>query len=67
LHLLQVEKVAKKLALVPEHGGPMWTYLLSYVQSTLMVQNKLIPRVEAQKPTDINTAISTFDILQKAR
>lgn len=65
---LKVEQVAKRLALVPECGARLPIYLLSYIQSILLINNaNPIPQAElADEKIDFNQ-LDTYDILQRAR
>ena len=65
---LQVERMAKKLALVPEDGASLPIYLLSYLQSFLLVKAvSPIPKSELDdEPIDAE-ALNTYEILQRAR
>nr|XP_050853950.1 MICOS complex subunit Mic60 isoform X2 [Vespula vulgaris] len=63
---LDIEKQARRLALVPEEGAALPIHLLSYLQSVLIV-NTDIPKSEIEdSPIDVN-ALNTYDILQRAR
>lgn len=66
--MTQVEKMARKLALVPEDGASLPVYLLSYLQSFLLVKAvSPIPKHELDdEPIDVE-ALDTYDILQRAR
>lgn len=65
---LKVEKMARKLALVPEEGASLPIYLLSCLQSFLIVQTiNPIPKSELEdQPIDVST-LNTYDILHRAR
>ncbi|XP_035729392.1 MICOS complex subunit Mic60-like isoform X1 [Vespa mandarinia] len=61
-----IEKQARRLALVPEEGAALPIHLLSYLQSVLIV-NTDIPKSEIEDaPIDVNS-LNTYDILQRAR
>ncbi|XP_046823508.1 MICOS complex subunit Mic60 [Vespa crabro] len=63
---LDIEKQARRLALVPEEGAALPIHLLSYLQSVLIV-NTDIPKSEIEDaPIDVNS-LNTYDILQRAR
>ena len=68
IYCFQVEKMARKLALVPEEGASLPIYLLSCLQSFLIVQTiNPIPKSELEDaPIDVE-ALNTFDILHRAR
>ncbi|XP_015597218.1 MICOS complex subunit Mic60 isoform X2 [Cephus cinctus] len=64
----KVENMARRLALVPENGASLPIYLLSYLQSFLLVKAiSPISKTELQdEPFDVQS-LSTYDILQRAR
>lgn len=64
----RVDTVAKRVAMVPENGASLLRYLLSYVQSVLLIQASSSPSDEQllDKPVNIHD-LSTFDILDRAR
>lgn len=65
---LKVERVARQLALLPEGGGSLPLYFLSYLQSFLVV-NAIhhIPLSElSNEPVEISK-LNTYDILLRAR
>lgn len=65
---LKVERVAKRLALVPEDGGRLPLYLLSYIQSILLINNaNPIPQAELADEKINFSELDTYDILQRAR
>lgn len=65
---LKVEKVARKLALVPEGGGSLPIHFLSYLQSLLLVKAASpIPQAELNDEEVDFSKLSTNDILQRAR
>ncbi|KAL6262643.1 hypothetical protein P5V15_005437 [Pogonomyrmex californicus] len=65
---LKVESVARRLAMVPEDGATLPIYLLSYLQSFLIIKSgNLIPKRELEdEPIDVDS-LNTYDILQRAR
>ncbi|XP_012281566.1 MICOS complex subunit Mic60 isoform X1 [Orussus abietinus] len=65
---LQVENMARRLALVPETGASLPIYVLSYLQSFLLVKAVgPIPKSELDdEPIDVE-ALNTYDILHRAR
>lgn len=65
---LKVERLARQLALVPEKDASLVTYVLSYLQSVLIIQPKeLISQAELNNEAiDINK-LSTFEILNRTR
>uniref|UniRef100_A0A2P2I178 MICOS complex subunit MIC60 n=1 Tax=Hirondellea gigas TaxID=1518452 RepID=A0A2P2I178_9CRUS len=65
---LRVASVARRVAMVPENGGSLIRYLLSYLQSVLLVQAGPMP-TDAElldQAVDIHS-LSTFDIIDRAR
>lgn len=65
---LKVEKLARRLALVPAEGAGLPKYLLSYVQAALVIQpSEVITAAELNnEPFDFNQ-LNTFEILNRAR
>ncbi|KAM8706578.1 hypothetical protein ACLKA7_010786 [Drosophila subpalustris] len=65
---LNVERIARRLALVPENGGSLPIYFLSFLQSLFIVRpDNPISRDELDnKPFDYNK-LDTYDILNRAR
>ncbi|XP_067209003.1 MICOS complex subunit Mic60 isoform X3 [Linepithema humile] len=65
---LKVENVARRLAMVPAEGAALPIYLLSYLQSFLIIKTaNPIPKSELEdEPIDIDS-LNTYDILQRAR
>ncbi|KAH8381444.1 hypothetical protein KR093_004936 [Drosophila rubida] len=65
---LNVERIARRLALVPENGGSLPMYFLSFLQSLFIVRpDNPITRDELEnKPFDYNK-LDTYDILNRAR
>ncbi|XP_011872045.1 PREDICTED: MICOS complex subunit Mic60 isoform X2 [Vollenhovia emeryi] len=65
---LKVESVARRLAMVPEGGAALPIYLLSYLQSFLIIKTaNSIPKRELEdEPIDVDS-LNTYDILQRAR
>ncbi|KAG7200657.1 hypothetical protein KM043_001211 [Ampulex compressa] len=65
---LKVEKVAWKLAMIPEGGASLPMYLLSYLQGLLIVKTaNPIPKNELQdEAIDVST-LNTYDVLLRAR
>ncbi|XP_028047947.1 MICOS complex subunit Mic60 isoform X2 [Monomorium pharaonis] len=65
---LKVESVARRLAMVPEGGAALPIYLLSYLQSFLIIKTaNPIPKRELEdEPIDVDS-LNTYDILQRAR
>lgn len=65
---INVERVARKLALVPEGGASLPVYFLSYLQSLFILKpDDPISQDELQnKPFDYSK-LDTYDILNRAR
>ncbi|XP_043462629.1 MICOS complex subunit Mic60 [Leptopilina heterotoma] len=65
---LKVEKMARRLALVPEEGASLPVYLLSCLQSFLIIEAvNPIPKSELEdQPIDVES-LNTYDILHRAR
>ncbi|KAL7306985.1 hypothetical protein TKK_0000736 [Trichogramma kaykai] len=65
---IKVEQMARKLALVPEEGASLPIYLLSYLQSFLLVKAvSPIPKHELDdQPIDAES-LNTYEVLQRAR
>lgn len=64
----KVERLARQLALVPEKDATIVQYVLSYMQSVLIIQPKeLISQAELNnEPTDYSK-LSTFEVLDRTR
>lgn len=68
MYVTQVEQMARKLALVPEEGASLPVYLLSYLQSFLLVTAvSPIPKSELDDQPIDAAALDTYDVLQRAR
>ncbi|XP_020815092.1 MICOS complex subunit Mic60 [Drosophila serrata] len=65
---LNVERVARRLALVPEEGASLPIYLLSYLQSLFILRpdNPISKDELENKPFDYSK-LDTYDILNRAR
>lgn len=65
---INVERIARKLALVPEGGASLPIYFLSYLQSLFILKpDDPISQDELQnKPFDYSK-LDTYDILNRAR
>ncbi|XP_044735187.1 MICOS complex subunit Mic60 isoform X4 [Chrysoperla carnea] len=64
----KVEKLAKRLALVPDEGAKLPVYLLSFIQSLLLVNAaSLITKEELNDEVVDFSQFSTSDILARAR
>ncbi|XP_015038786.2 MICOS complex subunit Mic60 isoform X1 [Drosophila pseudoobscura] len=65
---LSVERVARRLALVPEEGASLPIYVLSYVQSIFIMRadNPISTDELNDKPFDYSK-LDTYDILNRAR
>ena len=63
----KVKRVCRRVALVPETGGGMGSYALSYLQSKLTVSWRFVGRVarSQEEDKDVNK-LDTFEILERA-
>ncbi|KAL3268175.1 hypothetical protein HHI36_007302 [Cryptolaemus montrouzieri] len=65
---LKVEKVARMVALVPAEGAALPVYILSFIQSLLLINAPSpIPQAELNNEETDFSELSTNDILQRAR
>lgn len=64
---LRVEQVARQVALVPETGGSLLRYLLSFIQSSLLFPSPAIPTKEIKDEAVDVSKLDTYDLLQRAR
>lgn len=65
---INVEKIARKLALVPEEGARLPIYLLSYLQSLFILRpSEAISADELEDRKIDFSKLDTYDILNKAR
>ncbi|KAM7361738.1 inner membrane mitochondrial protein mitofilin isoform 2-T2 [Cochliomyia hominivorax] len=65
---LNVERVARKLALVPEQGASLPKYFLSYLQSLFILKpDDPISQDELQNKKFDYSKLDTYDILNRAR
>lgn len=65
---MKVEKLARRLALVPAEGATLPKYILSYVQAALVIQpNEVITEVELKNEPFDFSQLNTFEILNRAR
>lgn len=65
---LNVERVARKLALVPEGGASLPKYFLSYLQSIfILTPDDPISQDELQNKKFDFSKLDTYDILNRAR
>lgn len=65
---LNVERVAKRVALLPDGGASLPVMLLSYIQSFFIINpaNPIPPHELANQPVEVGK-FNTFEILQRAR
>lgn len=65
---LTVERVAKRVALLPDGGASLPVMLLSYIQSFFIISpaNPIPPYELANEPVEVGK-FNTFEILQRAR
>lgn len=65
---LKVEKLARRLALVPGDGATLPKYLLSYVQAALVIQpSEVITEAELNNEPFDFSELNTFEILNRTR
>lgn len=65
---IKVERLARQLALVPAEDGKIITYILSYLQSMLVIQPKeFITQTELNNEPFDYSQLSTFEILDRTR
>lgn len=65
---MKVEKISRTLALVPEEGARLHIYILSYIQSLLLLKAASpIPQAELNDEQVDFKKLSTNEILQRAR
>ncbi|XP_055376475.1 MICOS complex subunit Mic60 isoform X2 [Condylostylus longicornis] len=63
-----VEKIARKVALVPENGGSLFMYMLSYIQSVLIMRpSESITKEELKNEKFDFHKLDTYEILDRAR
>lgn len=65
---IKVERLARRVALVPADGARLPMYLLSYIQSVfILTPDNPIPKEElANEPIDVSK-FDTYDILNRAK
>lgn len=65
---LNVERIARRLAMVPENGGSIPIYFLSFLQSLFILRpdNPVSSDELENKPFDYSK-LDTYDILNRAR
>ena len=65
---LKVERLARQLALVPAENATIVKYILSYLQSVLIIQPKeLISQAELNNEPIDYAKLNTFEILDRTR
>lgn len=65
---LKVEKLARRLALIPAEGASLPAYILSYVQAALVIQpNGAITDSELKNESFDFSQLNTFEILNRTR
>ncbi|XP_054167180.1 MICOS complex subunit MIC60-like [Oppia nitens] len=63
----KVDKYCKRVALIGDDGGNIFQYLLSYIQSVLIIGDSKIPKEELEDKEVDPTKWDTFDILSRVR
>lgn len=61
----KVKRICRRVALVPERGGGMGTYALSYLQSMLIVSWRFVGRIRGEGETE-DRDLDPFAILERA-
>ncbi len=61
----RVKKICRRVALVPQTGGGLGTYALSYLQSLLTIKASWLAPYAIDSQTD-PTDMDTFELLQRA-
>lgn len=65
---VNVDKVARRLALVPSEGASLPVFLLSFVQGALIVQpSEVITQDELEDKEFDFSKLDTYDILNRAK
>uniref|UniRef100_A0A0P4VSX0 MICOS complex subunit MIC60 n=1 Tax=Scylla olivacea TaxID=85551 RepID=A0A0P4VSX0_SCYOL len=65
---IKVERVCKRVAMIGDNGGSLLRYLLSYIQSFLVLDAfEYLPGSEVRNEEVAVDALSTYDILARAR
>ncbi|KAG0712639.1 MICOS complex subunit MIC60 [Chionoecetes opilio] len=65
---IKVERVCKRVAMVGDNGGSLLRYLLSYLQSFLVLEAfEYLPGSEVRNEEVAVDALSTYDILARAK
>lgn len=59
--------MCKKVALVPEEGGSLPVYFLSWLQSIFLIQGQGIPKNELDDQSVDFSKLDTHEILQRVR
>ena len=63
----RVKKIAGRVALIPEEGGGLGMYLLSFLQSLLTI-DMIHPRITSSGLSSVDPeSLSTFDLLRQAK
>lgn len=65
---LNVERIARRVALVPEAGASLPVYLMSYIQSVLILRpDEPISQEELENKKFDFSKLDTYDILNRAK
>ncbi|XP_013785078.1 MICOS complex subunit MIC60-like [Limulus polyphemus] len=64
----KVNKVCRRVALIDENGGSLYRYLVSYLQSLLVIESAKLPAGELNNENEVDPSKwHTFDILTRIR
>jgi len=63
---MKVKRMCRRVALVPETGGGLGTYALSYLQSVLIMSWRFVGRVGSERGDHDPHKMDTFEILECA-
>jgi mitofilin len=63
----QVDKICKRVSLIGDEGGSVWRYLLSYVQSMLVLDTSKVSAAELADEKIDPTGWDTFAVLARVR
>lgn len=63
----KVDRICRRLSLIPEEGGTLWQYALSYAQSVFILDAKEIPKAELDNEAVDISHLDTFALLTRIR